>query len=76
MATINPLNQFKALFPEPEIYRGQVVEVDAPLKRVKVLRGEHQAWVSGNVEVNKYVLVKAGQIVSLLPELPFARVEV
>ena len=76
MATINPLNQFKALFAEPELYRAQVVQVDSQLKRVKIRRGQHEQWVSGEADLDRYVLVKDNQVTTLLPDLPFARVEV
>ncbi|WP_432460788.1 hypothetical protein [Agarivorans sp. QJM3NY_25] len=77
MATINPWQKFQRLLPKSSYYRATVTNVIGD-GLVEVQTQDSQYKVSSNISVtvNALVLVKDDVIVQILPELPYARVEV
>lgn len=77
MATTNITKQFKSLLTKTSRFRATVLQVD-DLERVKVKWGESQLWVSTSITlaINDQVVVEDTKVVSKLPSLVFARVEI
>lgn len=78
MASNNPWKKFEAMLPGTVRVRGRVLSVDT-LRGTSLIEqvGGARLKVNGTgVPVGRWVLAENGNIVTQLPDLPFARVEV
>ena len=78
MATTNPWVKFKKLLPSVTRYRATIISVDATRGTclVELTGGERLLALGTGYQAGQIVMVEDGKIVSTLPSLPFARVEV
>lgn len=78
MATVNITKQFKSLLTEAVRFRAEVLVIDNTLNRVKVQWGQSQLWVTAidGLAISNQVLVEDNKVVTKLPDLPYARVEI
>lgn len=78
MATVNITKQFKSLLTETVRFRAEVLVIDNTLNRVKVQWGQSQLWVTAidGLAISNQVLVEDNKVVTKLPDLPYARVEI
>lgn len=78
MASNNPWKKFEAMLPSTVRVRGRVLSVDT-LRGTSLIEqvGGGRLKVNGTgVPAGRWVLTDNGNIVTQLPDLPFARVEV
>lgn len=78
MASNNPWKKFEAMLPSTVRVRGKVLLVDTlrGTSLIEQVGGATQRVFGTGVAVGRWVLVENGAIVTQLPDLPFARVEV
>ncbi|MDN2661858.1 hypothetical protein OW492_00535 [Psychromonas sp. 14N.309.X.WAT.B.A12] len=78
MATTNITKQFKSLITDTIRFRATVLQIDEALSRVKVEWGESQQWVTSTLSltVGDQVCVEDTNVISKLPSLDFASLEV
>jgi len=78
MATVNITKQFKSLLTETVRFRAVVLVIDNELNRAKVQWGQSSLWVTAieSLAVDDQVLVEDNKVVTRLPSLPYARVEI
>ena len=78
MATVNITKQFKSLLTETIRFRATVLVIDNTLNRVKVQWGETSLWVTAiaSLAVGDQVLVEDNKVITKLPDLPYANVEI
>ena len=78
MASNNPWKRFEAMMPKTVRVRGKVVSVDT-VRGTSLIEqvGGARLKVNGTSAVaGRWVLAENGNIVTQLPDLPFARIEV
>lgn len=78
MASTNPWVKFKKLLPAVTRYRATIISVDTTRGTclVELTGGERLRVFGSNYQAGQIVMVEDGKIVSTLPSLPFATVEV
>ena len=78
MASTNPWVKFKKLLPTVTRYRATIIVVDSirGTSLVELMSGERLRVTGSGYEAGQIVLVENEKIVSTLPSLPFATVEV
>lgn len=78
MASNNPWVRFKKLFPSVSRYRATIISVDTTRGTclVELTGGERLRAFGTGYQAGQIVMVEDGKIVSTLPSLPFATVEV
>lgn len=78
MASTNPWVKFKKLLPSVTRYRATVISVDTTrgTNLVELIGGERLRVFGSGYQVGQVVMVEDSKIVSTLPSLPFATVEV
>ncbi len=78
MASTNPWVRFKKLLPTVSRYRGTITSVDSVRGtcRVSLTGGEHLRVTGSGYQAGQIVMIEDNKIVSTLPSLPVARVEV
>ena len=78
MASNNPWVRFKKLFPTVSRYRATIINVDSTRGTclVELTGGERLRALGAGYQAGQIVMVEDGKIVSTLPSLPFATVEV
>lgn len=78
MASNNPWKKFEAMLPSTVRVRGRVLSVDT-LRGTSLIEqvGGARLKVNGTgIPVGRWVLTENGNVVTQLPDLPFARVEI
>ncbi|MDX7824209.1 hypothetical protein SJT38_13980 [Aeromonas caviae] len=78
MASNNPWKKFEAMLPSTVRVRGKVLLVDTlrGTSLIEQVGGATLRVFGTGAAVGRWVLVESGAIVTQLPDLPFARVEV
>jgi hypothetical protein len=78
MASNNPWVRFKKLLQTVSRYRATIIMVDSIRGTclVELTGGERLRVIGTGYEAGQIVMVEDNKIVSTLPSLPFARVEV
>lgn len=78
MASTNPWVRFKKLLPSVARYRATIISVDSVRGTclVELNGGEHMRVFGSGYQAGQIVMVEDGKVVSVLPSLPFATVEV
>ena len=78
MASNNPWVRFKKLLPTVSRYRATIISIDSVRGTclVELNGGEHLRVTGSGYQAGQIVMIEDNKIVSTLPSLPFARVEV